>query len=102
MPSVTNFVRAVMFPSGYLIRPCEGGGSVIHIVDHLDLEPCTAPEVLRPLYESSTILAQTMTIMALNSLCQISQEISGETDPGGRHLSAMRILSKRMNRRDFD
>lgn len=98
MPSVTNFVRAVMFPSGYLIRPCEGGGSVIHIVDHLDLEPCTAPEVLRPLYESSTILAQTMTIMALNSLCQISQEISGETDPGGRHLSAMRILSKRMNR----
>lgn len=27
-----------MLPSGYLIRPCEGGGSIIHIVDHLNLE----------------------------------------------------------------
>ena len=27
-----------MLPSGYLIRPCEGGGSIIHIVDHMDLE----------------------------------------------------------------
>lgn len=98
MPSVANFVRAVMFPSGYLIRPSEGGGSVIHIVDHLDLEPCTVPEVLRPLYESSTILAQTMTIMALNSLCRIAKDVSGEKDPGSRHLSAMRILSKRLNR----
>lgn len=30
-----------MLPSGYLIRPCEGGGSIIHIVDHMDLEVCT-------------------------------------------------------------
>jgi len=27
-----------MLPSGYLIRPCEGGGSIIHIVDHIDLD----------------------------------------------------------------
>lgn len=27
-----------MLPSGYLIRPCDGGGSIIHIVDHLNLE----------------------------------------------------------------
>lgn len=27
-----------MLSSGYLIRPCEGGGSIIHIVDHMDLE----------------------------------------------------------------
>jgi hypothetical protein len=27
-----------MLPSGYLVRPCEGGGSIMHIVDHLDLE----------------------------------------------------------------
>jgi len=98
MPSVPSFVGAVMFPSGYLIRPCEGGGSVIHIVDHLDLEPCTVPEVLRPLYESSTVLAQTMTVMALNSIYQIAQEISGENVAGSRHISAMRILSKRMKR----
>jgi len=38
MPPVPHFVRADMLPSGYLIRPCEGGGSIIHIVDHMDLE----------------------------------------------------------------
>lgn len=27
-----------MLPSGYLIRPCEGGGSIVHIVDHMNLE----------------------------------------------------------------
>lgn len=38
MPQAPHFVRAEMLPSGYLIRPCEGGGSIIHIVDHMDLE----------------------------------------------------------------
>lgn len=38
MPPVQHFVRAEMLPSGYLIRPCDGGGSIIHIVDHMDLE----------------------------------------------------------------
>lgn len=37
-PPNTSFVRAEMLPSGYLIRPCEGGGSIIHIVDHIDLD----------------------------------------------------------------
>lgn len=37
-PPAPNFVRADMLPSGYLIRPCEGGGSMIHIVDHVDLD----------------------------------------------------------------
>jgi hypothetical protein len=27
-----------VLPSGYLIRLCEGGGSMIHIVDHVDLD----------------------------------------------------------------
>lgn len=36
--SATQFVRGEILPSGYLIRPCEGGGSIIHIVDHLNLE----------------------------------------------------------------
>jgi hypothetical protein len=26
-----------VLPSGYLIRPCDGGGSMIYIVDHVDL-----------------------------------------------------------------
>lgn len=37
-PTSSTFVRAEMLPSGYLIRPCEGGGSIIHIVDHIDLD----------------------------------------------------------------
>ena len=36
--AAAQFVRAEVLPSGYLIRPCEGGGSIIHIVDHLNLE----------------------------------------------------------------
>ncbi|OIS97846.1 homeobox-leucine zipper protein athb-8, partial [Nicotiana attenuata] len=62
MPPVQNFVRAELLPSGYLIRPCERGGSIIHIVDHMDLEPWSVPEVLRPLYESSTVLSQRTTM----------------------------------------
>lgn len=38
-----QFIRADMLPSGYLIRPCDGGGSIIHIVDHLNLEVCCVP-----------------------------------------------------------
>ena len=37
-PPASCFVRAEMLPSGYLIRPCDGGGSIIHIVDHIDLD----------------------------------------------------------------
>lgn len=41
-----QFVRAEMLPSGYLVRPCEGGGSIIHIVDHINLEVISlAPEL---------------------------------------------------------
>lgn len=36
--SAAQFVRAEMLPSGYLIRPCDGGGSIIHIVDHINFE----------------------------------------------------------------
>ncbi|XP_056858201.1 homeobox-leucine zipper protein ATHB-15-like, partial [Raphanus sativus] len=68
MPPVQHFVRAEMLPSGYLIRPCDGGGSIIHIVDHMDLEACSVPEVLRPLYESPKVLAQKTTMAALRQL----------------------------------
>ncbi|RWR72493.1 homeobox-leucine zipper protein ATHB-15-like protein [Cinnamomum micranthum f. kanehirae] len=99
MPAVQHFVRAEMLPSGYLIRPCEGGGSIIHIVDHMDLEPWSVPEVLRPLYESSTGLAQKTTIAALRQLRQISQETSPSTMSGwGRRPAALRALSQRLSR----
>eukprot|EP00268_Persea_americana_P003340 TRINITY_DN1100_c1_g1_i7.p1 TRINITY_DN1100_c1_g1~~TRINITY_DN1100_c1_g1_i7.p1 ORF type:complete len:840 (+),score=166.84 TRINITY_DN1100_c1_g1_i7:652-3171(+) len=99
MPAVPHFVRAEILPSGYLIRPCEGGGSIIHIVDHMDLEPWSVPEVIRPLYESSTVLAQKTTMAALRQLRQISQEISPSTiSVGARRPAALRALSHRLSR----
>ncbi|GFP95025.1 homeobox-leucine zipper protein athb-9 [Phtheirospermum japonicum] len=40
-PPSTCFVRAEMLPSGYLIRPCEGGGSIIQNSDHFDFDVCS-------------------------------------------------------------
>ncbi|KAF8394998.1 hypothetical protein HHK36_018937 [Tetracentron sinense] len=94
-----QFVRAEMLPSGYLIRPCEGGGSIIHIVDHLDLEAWSVPEVLRPLYESSKVVAQKMTVAALRHIRQIAQETSGEVVYGlGRQPAVLRTFSQRLSR----
>ncbi|KAI4368772.1 hypothetical protein MLD38_017287 [Melastoma candidum] len=94
-----QFVRAEMLPSGYLIRPCEGGGSIIHIVDHLNLEAWSVPEVLRPLYESSKIVAQRMTIAALRYVRQIAQESSGEVVYSlGRQPAVLRTFSQRLIR----
>ncbi|GAA0149939.1 homeodomain transcription factor [Lithospermum erythrorhizon] len=99
VPPVPHFVRAEMLPSGYLIRPCEGGGSIIHIVDHVDLEPWSIPEVLRPLYESSILLSQRTTMAALHQLRQISQEVSQPTmSSWGRRPAALRALSQRLSR----
>ncbi|XP_022844668.1 homeobox-leucine zipper protein ATHB-15-like [Olea europaea var. sylvestris] len=99
MPPVQNFVRAEMLPSGYLIRPCEGGGSIIHIVDHMNLEPWSVPEVLRPLYESSTMLAHKTTIAALRQLRQIAQDVSQSSVTNwGRRPAALRALSHRLSR----
>ncbi|KAL5577386.1 hypothetical protein UlMin_019085 [Ulmus minor] len=98
-PPSSCFVRAEMLPSGYLIRPCEGGGSMIHIVDHVDLDAWSVPEVLRPLYESSKILAQKMTMAALRHIRQIAQETSGEIQySGGRQPAVLRTLSQRLCR----
>ncbi|KAI7989367.1 Homeobox-leucine zipper protein HOX33 [Camellia lanceoleosa] len=94
MPPVQHFVRAEMLPSGYLIRPCEGGGSIIHIVDHLDLEPLSVPEVLRPLYESSTLLSQRATMAAFRQLRQISQEVSQPTVTGCASCNTCQIFAE--------
>ncbi|MBA0764038.1 hypothetical protein Gotri_013414 [Gossypium trilobum] len=90
--AAAQFVRAEMLPSGYLIRSCEGGGSIVHIVDHLNLEAWSVPEVLRPLYESSKVVAQKMTIA-------IAQETSGEVVYGpGRQPAVLRTFSQRLSR----
>nr|XP_009408551.1 PREDICTED: homeobox-leucine zipper protein HOX32-like [Musa acuminata subsp. malaccensis] len=98
-PPSPNFIRAEMLSSGYLIRPCEGGGSMIHIVDHVDLDAWSVPEVLRPLYESPKFLAQKMTIAAFHHLRQIAQETSGEVPyGGGRQPAVLRTFSQRLSR----
>ncbi|XP_038726167.1 homeobox-leucine zipper protein REVOLUTA-like isoform X2 [Tripterygium wilfordii] len=97
--AAAQFVRAEMLPSGYLIRPCDGGGSIIHIVDHLNLQAWSVPEVLRPLYESSKVVAQKMTIAALRYIRQIAQETSGEVVYGlGRQPAVLRSFSQRLSR----
>ncbi|KDP44046.1 hypothetical protein JCGZ_05513 [Jatropha curcas] len=97
--AASQFVRAEILPSGYLIRPCEGGGSIIHIVDHLNLEAWSVPEVLRPLYESSKVVAQKITIAALRYIRQIAQETSGEVVYGlGRQPAVLRTFSQRLSR----
>ncbi|XVF46339.1 hypothetical protein PTKIN_Ptkin03bG0019200 [Pterospermum kingtungense] len=97
--AAAQFVRAEVLPSGYLIRPCDGGGSIIHIVDHLNLEAWSVPEVLRPLYESSKVIAQKMTIAALRYIRQIAQETSGEVVYGlGRQPAVLRTFSQRLSR----
>ncbi|KAL3618554.1 hypothetical protein CASFOL_037636 [Castilleja foliolosa] len=97
--AASQFVRAEILPSGYLIRPCEGGGSIIHIVDHHNLEAWSVPEVLRPLYESSKVLAQKTTIAALKYIRQIAQETSGEVVYSlGRQPAVLRTFSQRLSR----
>ncbi|XP_072956884.1 homeobox-leucine zipper protein HOX9-like isoform X1 [Typha angustifolia] len=97
--TVHQFIRAEMLPSGYLIRPCEGGGSIVHIVDHLDFEAWSVPEVLRPLYESSMVVAQKMTTAALRHIRQIAQETSGEeVYTLGKQPAVLRTFSRRLSR----
>ncbi|KAG2622130.1 hypothetical protein PVAP13_3NG283000 [Panicum virgatum] len=98
-PNAPTFIRAEVLPSGYLIRPCDGGGSMIYIVDHVDLNAKSVPEVLRPLYESPKILAQKMTAAALRHIRQIAHESSGEIPYGaGRQPAVLRTFSQRLSR----
>ncbi|CAD6266915.1 unnamed protein product [Miscanthus lutarioriparius] len=98
-PNTPNFIRAEVLPSGYLIRPCDGGGSMIYIVDHVDLNASSVPEVLRPLYECPKILAQKMTAAALRHIRQIAHESSGEMPYGvGRQPAVLRTFSQRLSR----
>lgn len=95
-PQVPSFVRAEMHASGCLVRPCESTGSIVIIIDHMDLEPWTVPEVLRPLYESSASLAQKLTIAALKHLRHIAQEAALEAPGGRQQPAAVRSLSHRL------
>ncbi|PUZ58537.1 hypothetical protein GQ55_5G517200 [Panicum hallii var. hallii] len=99
MPLVQPFIRGEMLPSGFLIRPSDGGGSIIHIVDHMDLEPWSVPEVVRPLYESSAMVAQKTSMAALRYLRQVAHEDTHSVITGwGRQPAALRALSQKLTR----
>eukprot|EP00250_Pteridium_aquilinum_P007295 c17044_g2_i1 orf=171-2891(-) len=93
VPQMQPFIRAEMQASGCLIKPCNSTGCIIILVDHMDLEPLTVPEILRPLYESPAVLAQNVTIPALRHMRHLAQERMLE---GGQQPAAVRSLSYRL------
>ena len=44
-PQMQSFVRGEMYASGYLIRPFEGSGSIVIILDHTDQEVCLTSDL---------------------------------------------------------
>ncbi|EFJ29546.1 hypothetical protein SELMODRAFT_146209 [Selaginella moellendorffii] len=95
-----DFVRAEMLASGFLIRPFEGNVCSIYIVDHMDLESWKVHEVLRPLYESSSVLAQRMTLGALRFLRRLIYEspLNENAPRGAQQSAAWRGVSRRIAR----
>ncbi|XP_027343901.1 homeobox-leucine zipper protein ATHB-15 isoform X4 [Abrus precatorius] len=77
------------------VLPTANGGTI----ELLYMQPWSVPEVLRPLYESSTVLAQKTTMVALRQLRQISHEVSQSNVTGwGRRPAALRALCQKLSR----
>nr|AWD38905.1 class III homeodomain-leucine zipper protein [Coryphopteris nipponica] len=68
IPSLPGFVRAEMLPSGCLIRPCEQGGSMAMVIDDMNFLTGNLTEGLRPLYDTSALLAWRVTLKVLSYL----------------------------------
>nr|AWD38913.1 class III homeodomain-leucine zipper protein [Coryphopteris nipponica] len=99
LPPSDQFIRAKMRSSGYLIRPYGSVGSIVYLVDHMDLQPENVPEVLRPLYESSSVLAQKVTMGAMRYLRTVAQDAEIESGPiRGLQPTVVRTLIQRMAR----
>ncbi|XP_011076981.1 homeobox-leucine zipper protein REVOLUTA-like isoform X2 [Sesamum indicum] len=97
-PAVLEFVRGRMLASGYLIHPCEGG-SIIHLIDHLDLEASSVPEVVRPLYESSELVAKNMIVPALEYIEHTASETHDKRSHAyGEGPAFLRSFSQRLSR----
>ncbi|KAI3470468.1 hypothetical protein Pfo_027131 [Paulownia fortunei] len=97
-PAALEFVRGRMLASGYMICPSEGG-STIHLVEHLDLEASSVPEMVRPLYESSELLAKKMIVSALRYIEHVANETNGKLTHACREDPAfLRSFSQRLSR----
>jgi len=114
MPAVASFVRADMHPSGFLIRSCApsasapssssspspsalleglpggtpggapGATSIVIGVDHQDLQARLVPDLLRPLYMSSTALAERSTLAAVRCLRRAAAAEGAAREGAGR------------------
>ncbi|KAH7287968.1 hypothetical protein KP509_31G005400 [Ceratopteris richardii] len=92
-----GFVRAEMLPSGFLIRPCEQGGSIVMVVDDINSMPSTAANSLRPLYDTSTLLAWRLTCKVLNHL-RAHPKDKGEAGMLSNPISSVQGFSHRLVR----
>eukprot|EP01018_Ginkgo_biloba_P031257 Gb_18240 [translate_table: standard] len=93
-----SFVNGELLSSGYLIRPFEGRGALIIMVDHRDLEASSVPEVLRPLYDSSTFFVQKMTVEASRHLQARVQPDIATLSQKIQHPYEIRSYSQRLCR----
>ncbi|KAK4480321.1 hypothetical protein RD792_013391 [Penstemon davidsonii] len=63
-PTALEYVRARILTSGYWVRPYKTG-SIVQVIQHLDLEASSVPEVARLLYQSSELVAKKMVLPEL-------------------------------------
>ncbi|XP_051116127.1 homeobox-leucine zipper protein REVOLUTA-like [Andrographis paniculata] len=99
VPGSAELIRGKMLASGFLVRPVEGG-TTIHLIHHLQLEALSVPEVVRPLYESSGLVAKNMVVAAFH---YFQHMIDGRSDKrmaaNSRHdPSFLRLFSQRLCR----
>ncbi|KAL2453375.1 Homeobox-leucine zipper protein ATHB-14 [Abeliophyllum distichum] len=93
---VTNISSILNIERLILIHVC---GLHSLLLSFIPPQAWSVPEVLRPLYESSKILAQQMTTAALRYARQIAKETNGEVQcSGGRQPAVLRALSQKLCR----
>nr|AWD38909.1 class III homeodomain-leucine zipper protein [Ceratopteris pteridoides] len=97
VPIMPGFVRAEMLSSGFLVRPCEQGGSMVLVIDDMNFKSGSFSETLRPLYESSTILARRMSCKVLCHFHNIVKE-KVEMPPFGDAASSICGFSHKLIR----
>nr|AWD38911.1 class III homeodomain-leucine zipper protein [Coryphopteris nipponica] len=74
VPIMPGFVRAEMLPSGFLVRPYEQGGSMVMVIDDMNFKSGSFLEGLRPLYDTSVILARRVSHKVLCHLHNVVKE----------------------------
>ncbi|XP_051121235.1 homeobox-leucine zipper protein REVOLUTA-like [Andrographis paniculata] len=96
-PTSLESVKGNKLASGFMICPIEGG-SIIYMVEHLDMEASNVPVLIRPLYESSELVAKQMIAAALHYVEHISNEKSGNVEDCRLQPELLRTHSEKVHR----